>query len=77
MLLSAPGMKPAVDAEAEALGDLREAVETVASCLRPGSPWAGPLAALSEELADGQPFFFRFALVSSSRSNSDTPVTSS
>ena len=74
MLLSAPGMKPAKDAEAEALGDLCDAVKMAASRLRTGSPWSETLAVLGEELELGQPFFFKLDLASSSRSINDTPV---
>lgn len=63
-------------AEARALRRLQRAVEGTAEELEPGSPWAETLAALGEELRDGQPFFFKIALASSSRSISDTPVTS-
>lgn len=62
------------DAEAETLRDLRAAVSRAANQLDASSPWTPALEILAEELEAGQPFFFKFALASSSRSMSDTPV---
>lgn len=64
------------EAEAVALEKLRTAVGVAAGELPDDSPWVGTLAVLDEELREGQPFFLRFALASSSRSMSETPVTS-
>lgn len=63
--------------EAEVLGDLRESVRRAREKLEDHSLWRPCLEVLEGELEDGQPFVFRIALASSSRSNSDAPVSSS
>ncbi len=77
MLLSAVGMSNVTPAEALALRDLRAAVDRAGGELSDESPWSPTLALLAEELGDGQPFVFRVALASSSRSKSEAPVASS
>lgn len=64
-------------AEEEVLRGLQREVVDAARKLDSGSSWSPTLALLAEELEEDQPFFFRCALASSSRSNSETPVTSS
>lgn len=63
--------------EAQVLGELRRSVERAAVQLSDGSAWTPVLGVLASELADGQPFFFKVARASSSRSSSDVPVVSS
>jgi hypothetical protein len=63
--------------EAQVLEELRAAVERAAGGLSEESPWAETLSVLEKELKSGQPFFFKVALASSSRSKSDVPVVSS
>lgn len=58
------------------LADLHAAICRASSELASDSPWARALNVLAAELEDGQPFFFRFALASSSRSKSETVVAS-
>jgi hypothetical protein len=60
--------------EHQALEELEAAVAKAADRLDPDSPWAPTLALFQEELAEGQPFFFKFAFASSSKSMSETPV---
>lgn len=64
-------------ADAQVLAELLDHVRHAAARLSDESPWAPSLAVLEEELEAGQPFFFKVALASSSRSISETPVVSS
>lgn len=75
--MSAAGMGSVTPAEARVLEELRVAVGDAARQLSEDSPWAGTLGVLDEELRAGQPFFFKIALASSSRSKSEAPVVSS
>ena len=63
--------------ETQVLGKLQGDVEAALRRLGDDSPWASTLPVLAEELAAGQPFFFRFDLASSSKSISEAPVVSS
>jgi hypothetical protein len=62
------------ETDEKVLSDLAEQVAQAAARLGEGSPWLATMAVLTEELREGQPFFFKFALASSSRSISETPV---
>lgn len=58
------------------LGELRAHVLRAASELSDGSEWGPTLETFEAELKEGQPFFLRFALASSSKSIRETPVVS-
>jgi hypothetical protein len=60
--------------EGENLDDLLGAVRRTAAKLPEASPWLPTLEVLEEELEEGQPFFFKIACASSSRSKRETPV---
>jgi hypothetical protein len=63
--------------EREALDDLLADVRRARKRLDPASVWQPTLEELESELQDGEPFVFKVAFASSSKSKSDTPVVSS
>lgn len=63
--------------ERESLDEFLADVRRTRSELDPASAWQPVLDLLAEEVEEGQPFFFKFALASSNRSNSDAPAVSS
>lgn len=63
--------------ETQVLGELLGAVERASNELAAESSWQPTLALLSTELGEGQPFFFKVARASSSKSMSDASVVSS
>jgi hypothetical protein len=63
--------------EAQVLRELRQVVRAAAQEVSQESEWLPTLRLLDDELGEGQPFFFKVAFASSSKSMSDASVVSS
>jgi hypothetical protein len=65
------------DEERRAISELQAIVRKTAGLLDTSSPWGPTLELLATELEEGQPFFFKVAFASSSKSMSDVSALSS